>query len=88
MLTKEERVGLREHYASRDDVADVEALLDHADAADAKIAELKKHLDIRIREAQDGAWYWQGDGYDLPESLVCPVIMSAQTLRELLAKVG
>jgi hypothetical protein len=25
MLTKEERVGLREHYASRDDVADVEA---------------------------------------------------------------
>jgi hypothetical protein len=49
---------------------------------------LKKHLDIRIREAQDGAWYWQGDGYDFPESLVCPVIMSAQTLRELLAKVG
>jgi hypothetical protein len=30
-------------------------------------------------------WYWQGDGHDMPESLTCPVIMSAETLRQLLA---
>lgn len=30
--------------------------------------------------------YWQGDGQDFPNSLACPVVMSADTLRELLAK--
>lgn len=34
----------------------------------------------------DSVWYWQGDEDDQPESLSCPVIMSAETLRELLAK--
>lgn len=29
-------------------------------------------------------WYWQGDGYDYPESLVCPVVMRADTLRKML----
>jgi hypothetical protein len=32
----------------------------------------------------DGVWRWQGDGYDHPESLSCPVVMSASTLRGLL----
>jgi hypothetical protein len=31
-------------------------------------------------------WYWQGDGADIPESLTCSVVMSADTLRELVAK--
>lgn len=30
-----------------------------------------------------GVWFWQGDGYDHPESLSCPVVMSADTLRTL-----
>lgn len=30
-------------------------------------------------------WYWQGDGMDFPESLACPVVMAADTLRKLLA---
>lgn len=34
----------------------------------------------------DSVWYWQGDEDDQPEILSCPVIMSAETLRELLAK--
>ncbi|ATS92313.1 hypothetical protein DLP05_073 [Stenotrophomonas phage vB_SmaS_DLP_5] len=29
-------------------------------------------------------WYWQGDKEDYPESLTCPVIMSAEQLREML----
>ena len=31
-------------------------------------------------------WYWQGDGYDFPESLTCNVVMSASSLRDLLKK--
>lgn len=34
----------------------------------------------------EGVWLWQGDGNDKPESLACPVVMSADTLRELVAK--
>lgn len=34
----------------------------------------------------DSVWYWQGDEDDQPEILSCPVIMNAETLRELLAK--
>lgn len=30
-------------------------------------------------------WYWQGDGHDFPESIACPVVMSADTLRGMLA---
>lgn len=33
----------------------------------------------------DGAWHWQGDGCDRPESLSCPVVMSADTLSEIIA---
>lgn len=32
-----------------------------------------------------GVWFWQGEG-DRPESLSCPVVMSAEKLRELLAR--
>lgn len=31
-------------------------------------------------------WVWQGDGHDEIESLSCPVVMSADTLRALLTK--
>jgi hypothetical protein len=51
-----------------------------------QLQDLRHEVDTRRRESTDGAWYWQGDDYDHPESLVCPVIMSAETLRELLAK--
>lgn len=54
--------------------------------------DLKKRLawaeemrDVWRRKDQDGAWHWAGDGSDFPETLVCPVLMSAATLRELLA---
>jgi len=32
----------------------------------------------------DECWLWQGDFYDNPNSLTCPVVMSAEMLRELL----
>ncbi len=34
----------------------------------------------------DAVWLWQGDDTDKPESLVCPVVMSAETLRGMVAK--
>lgn len=39
---------------------------------------------VRLVNAGPGdVWYWQGDGADYPESLSCPVVMSAATLRGL-----
>lgn len=46
-------------------------------------AELRSQLAL-VRTPKGGVWYWQGDG-DNPESLSCPVVMSAETLRGLLA---
>lgn len=34
-----------------------------------------------VRTDYGGVWRWQGDGNDHPESLSCPVVMSAETLR-------
>lgn len=40
----------------------------------------------RMRDyAHEAYWCWQGDGEDHPESLTCPVLMSAEDLRSLLA---
>lgn len=42
--------------------------------------------DLRaVRTSTDGVWRWQGDGQDHPESLTCPVVMTAGTLRDILA---
>lgn len=40
-----------------------------------------------VTATRDDVWFWQGNGDD-PESLVCPIVMSADTLRELLAAVA
>ena len=56
--------------------------------------ELARELDeVRRLRAQlalvatdvDGVWLWQGDEGDRPESLSCPVVMSADTLRTIIA---
>lgn len=46
---------------------------------------------VQALKAKDEAefgnyWAWQGDGEDYPDSLTCPVVMSANQLRELLAR--
>jgi hypothetical protein len=38
-----------------------------------------------IQASHESVWYWTGDG-DEPGSLSCPVVMGADTLREMLAK--
>jgi hypothetical protein len=49
-------------------------------------AENKRLRDIKlVRFNGEDCWLWQGDGFDYPDSLSCPVVMSADTLRALLA---
>ncbi len=55
-------------------------------------AGLDRELDLRaqlrvVETGTEGVWRWQGDGEDHPESLSCPVVMSAETLRALLARI-
>lgn len=47
------------------------------------IADLKYDLSL-VKTDKEGVWFWQNDGWDDPESLSCPVVMSAETLRNLL----
>lgn len=47
---------------------------------------LRERADIPLRIGKGEVWHWQGDGHDFPESLNCPVIMTADTLRELLRR--
>jgi len=45
------------------------------------------HTLSMMRDQETGqVWYWQGDGQDHPESLVCPVVISANDLRALLPR--
>jgi hypothetical protein len=36
--------------------------------------------------AAEGPWYWMDDEENWPESLICPVLMSADTCRRLIAE--
>jgi hypothetical protein len=39
-----------------------------------------------VRAHADNVWFWQGDGADHPQSLSCPVVMTAHTLRTIIAR--
>lgn len=68
------------------------SLQEQAAARDCTVVENGRLHRLEQREAVALAceagdlWYWQGDGADYPESLTCPVVMTADTLRELLMK--
>lgn len=50
----------------------------------AREQELHRLLAI-VETDSEGVWRWQGDGYDHPAALSCPVVMSADTLRTFVA---
>ncbi len=62
----------------------VEGLTDRISLLERYIADLQARLRAREDVKAGNFWYWQGDGYDYPESLVCPVVMRADTLRKML----
>lgn len=58
---------------------------------------LEKHRDVLLEELAErgrtvrdanneviGVWHWQGDEYDHPESLTCPILISPEKMRDLL----
>ena len=49
------------------------------------LARCRQELAARAAATHGEVWYWQGDGDDHPESLTCPVIITADKLRALLA---
>lgn len=54
-------------------------------------AGLTRERDLRatlavVSTGTEGVWRWQGDGHDDPDSLACPVVMSADTLRGFVAE--
>ena len=53
-----------------------------------KLREAQAELGLR-RKAEDGeVWYWQTDGGNHIESLVCPVVIPAHVFRELMKNGG
>lgn len=63
------------------------AIPDHLELIDkGRLMMLERSHQTLLDYRADSAWYWQGDEDDQPEILSCPVIMSVETLRELLAK--
>jgi multidrug efflux pump subunit AcrA (membrane-fusion protein) len=80
--------------------ARVEELTKALEAKDTKIALLASELrdtqeQVRALQADlaivhtgtDGVWRWMGDGHDHLDTLTCPVVSRAETLREILARV-
>jgi hypothetical protein len=49
-----------------------------------KVILLRNQLSM-VKTDVEGVWHWLGQN-DRPESLACPVVMSAQTLRDILAR--
>lgn len=78
----EEREFQRQFDLLQEELAGLEKALSERDRT---IAELKS---IR-RDVERGDWWcWQGDEEDHPESLTCPVVMSADILREHLKEMA
>lgn len=74
--------------------AQVEAM--KAAVADAKkadehykqqIADLQVRLGEHVQKMAGNYWHWQGDGEDYVESLTCPILISADKMRGILAEV-
>lgn len=57
----------------------------HTWISDYVLAGLRERAALPLQLRNGEVWHWQGDGHDFPESLACPVIMSAEALRALLA---
>jgi hypothetical protein len=49
------------------------------------LEELTQALELLRRERNGEVWCWQGDDEDHPESLTCPVLMSAEHVRAFVA---
>lgn len=53
------------------------------DAAET-IDRLQANSRLAIATEKGEVWFWQGDGYDYPDTLVCPVVVQPDVLRALI----
>jgi hypothetical protein len=60
----------------------VEARLSEAQV---ELTATKEKLKSEYRVSIGEVWHWQGDEYDHPESLTCPILIKPEQLRELVA---
>ena len=60
----------------------IEGFVEHLKIEEAARRKAEASLDM-VKTSLDNVWRWQGDGYDDPATLSCPVVMSADTLRAL-----
>ena len=66
-------------------VCEIERLRSELKTALADVERMKPAYDAARGDI--GWWCWQGDEFDHPESLTCPVLMSAEQARELVGEV-
>jgi hypothetical protein len=53
-----------------------------------QLAEAQARIRMMIQHQKGEYWCWQGDGEDHLESLTCPVLIQAGTLREMHARIA
>lgn len=67
--------------------AKLEALAEQYTAQEQELRTAKAKL-AAVNAGYGNVWFWQGDDQDNPLSLSCPVVMSADTLRAMTAKLA
>ena len=72
----------------RDGAACGETVAEQLEEAAAEIDRMQAEHRLIARTERGEVWFWQGDGYDFPESIGCPVVMDENDLRALLHRAG
>jgi hypothetical protein len=83
--SKEREQALRRKFAEVADSGANKALRARVVELEAELVEARRQL-AAVHAGVENVWRWQGDGADRPESLACPVVMTADTLRGLAAR--
>lgn len=71
----------------RQQEAKIDALAHETKQALAERDAVKRQLRIATAD-RDDVWFWENSGESHHESILCPVVMSAETLRDLLRAAG
>lgn len=62
----------------------VRQAIEHLRGAAEEIDRLQANSRLAIATEKGEVWFWQGDGYDYPDTLACPVVIQPEALREFI----
>lgn len=65
-----------------------ETVAEQLDEAANEIDRMQAEHRLIARTERGEVWFWQGDGYDFPDSIGCPVVIDENDLRALLQRSG